>query len=645
MSDEKCAMSRERWPLCPQVLIAMGFVWLTAQSALAQSTNGISLAVSGLSTPAGLAFGPEKTLFVSDSAGGTVYRVGANGVLTVEASGFSTPRDVIFDPVGNMYVADAVRGAVYRLDASGQTTILANDLLSPCCLGFDHDGNLLVSHLTSTESDSPYNGAITRISTEGRQTLVASGFLNPQGLVVDRENNVFIAAEGFFDSHGSGIPTASDSGLFKIDPLGQVTRVLDVGSITPAGLALSSQGTLFFSGLTPQEGAVFISGSGTFEPFVTGFTQPRALALDGKVLYVADEKAGKVWRVSLPDSTVTSTASAGQASVPAVVADASATAVSASADASSTSGVDPSIARQFENMWGYHGKPDYSKIPVTPEGVPQAPPGVTCVMGHVVDDYYWGLPNVTIRLGRKAIRTNSSGYWMLTDVPSGYQMYMIDGRSADYEDTHYPIALVEWEFQPNQLNVLPYEAYLPVLDAAHTTRIDPNHETVHTTPLIPGLEIHVLAHTTITSVDGLPVTEITTTRVPFDKPMYPMGLIQDFGNHFTLQPGGAVCSKQVRVVYNNPSKFTAGTRVQLWEYAPMTHGGWYEYGLGTVSKSGLQIVPDLNAGFTTFGCGIGPRTPRRPQDLPRPRAIILLASRPIAAVTPLRLARVCLLKK
>ncbi len=313
---EVLAPPRQR-SLAVWLLITAQCTLLIAQSAFAQSTNGISLAISGLAAPSGLTLGPEKNLFISDSAAGAVYRVGVNGTVALEASGFASPRDVVFDGAGNMYVADAAKGTVYRLDTEGRTIILAANLLSPCCLGFDANGNLLVSHQipsNSRGSDIPvatgpeFTGAITRIAPDGQQTLVASGFLNPQGVLVDRNANILVAAEGYLDSRGSPdtVVGATGSGIFKIDELGQITRILDVGSITPSGLALSPQGTLFFSG-TPNtfgvSGSVFLTDSGTFSSFVTGLQQPRGLAADSNALYVADEAAGEVWRVSLKAAT------------------------------------------------------------------------------------------------------------------------------------------------------------------------------------------------------------------------------------------------------------------------------------------------------------------------------------------------------
>ena len=222
------------------------------------------------------------------------------------------------------------------------------------------------------------------------------------------------------------------------------------------------------------------------------------------------------------------------------------------------------------------------------------------------------LGNVTVRLGLKAIRTNSQGYFMLVDVPAGHQVLLFDGRSADIGQIHYPIALVARELDPGSPNVLPFTDYFPILDTSHAVKIDPLRETVLTTPLIPGLEVRIPRGTSITSIDGTPVTEISATLVPFNKPLYPMNLVPDFGNHVTIQPGGSVCSKPLVVIYNNPSHFPAGTRVELWKNAALDHGGWFNYGFGTVSKDGRQIIPDKNPGIQTIGCGVAPQPPPTP---------------------------------
>lgn len=295
------ALAIAAWtPLLPEANGQAGR--LSYSAADGQTTNGVSLLATGLPAPSGLTLGPQGRLFVTDSQLGKVYRIGDH--LAVEAEGFVSPQGTIVDTAGNLYVADTGAGTIYRLDTAGNTTILAANLVSPCCLGFDRQGNLLVVHATA--NGELYGGTITRLEANGQQTVVASGFLNLSGVVVDREGGIIVAAEGYADSSGrNNVPVATGSGLYRIDELGQVSRLVDAGSITPRGLTLSPQGTLFFSG-TPNafggSGSVFLSDTGTFAPFLTGLSQPRGLAADSRNLYVADAAAGAVWKVDLKET-------------------------------------------------------------------------------------------------------------------------------------------------------------------------------------------------------------------------------------------------------------------------------------------------------------------------------------------------------
>jgi len=214
------------------------------------------------------------------------------------------------------------------------------------------------------------------------------------------------------------------------------------------------------------------------------------------------------------------------------------------------------------------------------------------------------LANVTIRVKQKATRTNSDGYFLLTDVPAGNQLILFDGRSANYDDVHYPIFVLAWQLKANAANRLPFDSYLPVVDTAHTTQIDSHHETVHTTPLIPGLEIHIPKGTKIISVDGTPVTVISTTSLPGKGP-FPMALLSRGQGVFTTQPGGSIANKAMTVIYNNEYSHPPGTRLHLFHYEPYTKGDWDLYGMGTVTPDGSQVIPDPGTGINTFFCGFG----------------------------------------
>lgn len=595
----------------PYLVCVSGFLAMSVV-VCAQSVTNISLMAEGFTSPSGLSLSPTRSLYVSDAIEGSIYRIGTNGLVTLEVVGFEAPRDMIFDRRGNLYVVDSAAQTVYRMTSSGEIETVISDLRNPCCLGFDAAGNLLVSHdLPEASLESIYVGAISRVLATGQLESIADGFLSPHGLLLDSTGSIVVAAEGY--ARGNEL---SGTGLYRIQPSGRVVQFIDLDGIVPRNLGIGPLGNYVFASTSEGEGAVYSVGpEGDMRPLLLGLVNPQALAIGSGSLYVADTDLGEVWQAQFGDDSAgpSTTASGiefhgGQPDV-----------AQPDRSASSTQPTHPGKPRK-ENEWGYSGPPDYSKIPFTPEGNPQATDGSTSLFGRVLRTDYYPIKGATVRIGHKATRTNSDGYYLLTGLEAGPRLILFDGRSADYGETHYPIAMMSWELEPGVLNELPYVTYFPVLDSAHTTVIDPRKDTVHTTPLMPGVEIHIPRGTKITSIDGTPVTSITTTLVPHEKPMYPINIAPDFGGHFTIQPGGAVSSKPIKVVYSNPTNLRPGSRVELWQYDPTLHGGWHAYGTGTVSRTGQQVIPDRGATFTKFGCGLPGTSPVPPTSCPLPRS-------------------------
>jgi hypothetical protein len=128
---------------------------------------------------------------------------------------------------------------------------------------------------------------------------------------------------------------------------------------------------------------------------------------------------------------------------------------------------------------------------------------------------------------------------------------------------------------------------------------------VATTPRIPGLEVHVPPGVVLQTADG-PLTRITLTRMPVDRPPFPVPAGATF--LFTPQthsarvqrPDGTPSPTGVRFILPNFDGLAPGTRLDLWTYN--TRNEWYSYGQGTVSADGTQIVPDPGVEFHTVTC-------------------------------------------
>ncbi|HEY0760945.1 MAG TPA: RHS repeat-associated core domain-containing protein [Pyrinomonadaceae bacterium] len=223
----------------------------------------------------------------------------------------------------------------------------------------------------------------------------------------------------------------------------------------------------------------------------------------------------------------------------------------------------------------------------------QAGPGETALSGQVLTLTGEPLPNVTISVPERSTRTDSSGRFLLSAV-KGHHVMLIDGRTARQPGRTFGIFRVGVDITEGLTNVLPYTIWMPKLDMAHAVSIPSptNRDMVITNPRVPGLELRLPAGTVIRGLDGQPVTQISITPVPTDRPPFPIPAKFNVPVFATIQPGGAfVIPPRATLIYPNFIGAPPGRRISFWTYEPEGRG-WYSYGKGTVSPNGKQIVPD-----------------------------------------------------
>ncbi len=177
-------------------------------------------------------------------------------------------------------------------------------------------------------------------------------------------------------------------------------------------------------------------------------------------------------------------------------------------------------------------------------------------------------------------------------------------------------------------SVLSYTIWMPEIDTAHaaTIPVPTASETVITTPLIPGLEFHMPANTTITDSDGNVVNQVSITPIPVAQPPFPLPPGVHVPVYFTVQPGGGYIRagdpngpKGGWLVYPNTYHEAAGSRFDFWNY-DAEQKGWYIYGHGSVSADRQGIVPDPGVVFYELtgamvgGSGLGPGKGNNPSD-------------------------------
>lgn len=230
---------------------------------------------------------------------------------------------------------------------------------------------------------------------------------------------------------------------------------------------------------------------------------------------------------------------------------------------------------------------------------PRAPPAAdsgTSISGQVRRIDGSPLAHVTLKVADQVTQTGRDGQFLLRiRYASQHITMLIDGRTATREGRSFGTYEVRVDVVEGQTTVLPYVVWMTRIDWQHAVHFQsPNpREVVVTTPRIPGFELHIPAGSVITGMDGHPVTELSITPIPVDKPPYP--LPGPFPMYFTVQPGGAYVSpKGAFFVYPNQDGSAPGSTFTAWNYDP-DEKGWYPYGQFRVAADGRRIVPDEGA--------------------------------------------------
>jgi RHS repeat-associated protein len=250
----------------------------------------------------------------------------------------------------------------------------------------------------------------------------------------------------------------------------------------------------------------------------------------------------------------------------------------------------------------------------------QAAPGTTALSGQVLRLNGKPLQDVTLRIGTASTRTDATGRFLLTGVSPGVHELVIEGSSANAPGRSYGRFAANVDIKPGQTEVLPYTIWMTKLDTVHAIRIaDTTSEVVITTPRIPGLELRIPAGARIRDEQGRPVTELTITPIPVDRPPFPLPEEVEVPRYFTIQPHGAQISSPdghgARLVFPNWYDKAPGDKVPFWDY-DAKRNGWYVFGFGTVTDDGRQVRPDPGTEIFEFRATLDPEEEAPPTGPP-----------------------------
>ncbi len=333
--------------------LAFLFVVLTGPGLLAQTgiittyvgptlpEDGTQATTQAIDYPYSVAPDGKGGFYVADPIQSRVYRIGADGRLSVVAGGISVgfsgdggpaasarlnqPTGVAVDAAGDLYIADSNNFRIRKVTPAGVITTVAGNgeigYLHPCRVAVDAAGNLYIVESLRVRKMTP-DGRITTVAgaywgTSGDGGPAISATLNhPSGIAVDKAGNIYIAeswgqrirkvtpdgvittfaGNGRKGSTGDGGPATSACLFYPediaIDPAGNLL-IADsynqrIRSVTPAGVitTVAGNGTKGFSG----DGGPASSAS---------LSIPSGIGVDSSGnLYIADTGNVRVRRVS-----------------------------------------------------------------------------------------------------------------------------------------------------------------------------------------------------------------------------------------------------------------------------------------------------------------------------------------------------------
>jgi uncharacterized protein (TIGR03437 family) len=259
-----------------------------------------------LNAPAGVALGPDGSLYIADYNNDRIRRVAPNGTISTiagSASGYAGdggqataarlngPSSVGLDAAGNLYVVDAVNRRVRKITPAGIITTVAGTGrstlsgdgglatatdMAPFWIAVARDGTFYVTD----DSDASLNAfkRVRRIGTNGIITTVAGtgtgGYAgdggpaaqalirSASGVAIDGNGNLYVA-------------DARDSRIRKVSPDGLISTYAGTGTAGSAG-----------------DGGPAVAAT---------FNFPSGMTVDGAGnLYVADTRNDKIRRISTP---------------------------------------------------------------------------------------------------------------------------------------------------------------------------------------------------------------------------------------------------------------------------------------------------------------------------------------------------------
>lgn len=239
--------------------------------------------------------------------------------------------------------------------------------------------------------------------------------------------------------------------------------------------------------------------------------------------------------------------------------------------------------------------------------------GSTAFAGRVAvtDAYDTPLEGVTVSFTGKnytgaqtgctgSTTTDAAGNFVLnslSDSCTGPQLIEYDPSTVISPPGKYSGVTLSYVLTPGQVATPGLIVHLPRVDNAETIMVSQNSSSDQTIVFksINNLAITVYAGTTFSLADGTQPNPfpLSVVEIPYDKipDFMPPNPTQDPVFAMSIEPFNSSSSQPIAVSYPNRKNSPPGTNMPLTSLNP-TLGMMVNYGTGTVSADGTQVIPD-----------------------------------------------------
>jgi RHS repeat-associated protein len=208
--------------------------------------------------------------------------------------------------------------------------------------------------------------------------------------------------------------------------------------------------------------------------------------------------------------------------------------------------------------------------------------------------------------------TDASGnfdFGGLPDACGGPQMIQYDPSTVTSPPGSYSGVTLSYVLASGQVTTPGIVIHLPRVDNAETVQVQQNASVDQTFNFtsIPNLTITVYAHTTFSLSDGTQPSPfpLRVVHIPYEQlpDVMPPSPTQNPVFAMSIEPFNSSSSQPIAVSFPNRSNVSPGTQMPLTSLNP-TLGMMVNYGTGTVSGDGTQVIPDPDPSHSGHRYGI-----------------------------------------